>query len=248
MTEIQESSKGELGVGESKLIYEGEPAGSFWIVFLILGLVSIGLAFAGFPPTSPKSWGLLIISPIIGIVMLCVAAVFFRTRNDWYKLYTDRAEYYLATEMVETLRFENVRNVSYRFKPDGSEQCLEFWGQDKKSRVSLSVFGGGRDGPTDMNTAKLQALRDHLYGIVAARMIDEAKTDLGTSWFGAIRIRHDGLISGTNLFPWADVRINSDQKTGIVRVTYKNRPVGTTTMIENNVTAGLIAINQLMPE
>jgi hypothetical protein len=184
-------------------------------------------------------------SMLFGGFCAALAVFSYRTRNDSQRFFGDRVEIFRRGELLHTLRYSSVERVAYGFRGD-NDQFLAFSGPQRQPLVSLSLVGdSSKAEPAELNNEKLMRLRDHLYDVVAHRMIRVASEAEGAAWFGQIRICRDGLMVGTSLSPWANVNVAANESNGQVSVRAHGQEVGRTSMIEDNVVAGLIAIEEL---
>lgn len=228
-----------------ELVFEEKPGGMIWIVFVVGVLLFVGLFAIAMPPNSGQKVGLALMSVLFGALCGWIALHSYQTRNDAKRFYGDRAEVLRNGELMQTVPYAQVETVAYGFRGD-NDQFLAFTGPGKQPFIRVTLTGAvNQADETELNNEKLIALRDLLYEVVAGRMVRDASRPEGAPWFGTLRIAAGGIHDGAAVVPWSAVTIDANESNGRVAVRSGGRAIGQTSMIEDNVTAGLIAIERL---
>lgn len=226
-------------------MFEKEPPGAMWIAFVVIVLVLGAMTALMIPPRDVKSWIALVLLPLVAVFFAFIAFTAFRDRKNSQKFFGDRVEFYRAGELHEVLPYMNVATVAYGFR-EKNEQFLNFSGPDRKPFVSLHLVGDSSNaGPTELNDEKLTRLRDLLNKVVARQIIQGSVQPEGSPWMREVRIVRKGLLIAGEVVPWSQISIDANESNGIVQVTARGRLVGKTSMIEDNIVPGLIAIEKL---
>jgi hypothetical protein len=216
-----------------------------WAVPAVFALGLCGLAALVLRVAhSVKQWGVVLGSGVPGGFCAWFAWHCFQTRNDSTRFYADRAETFRGRRPLHRLVYADVHRVAYGFR-EGAE-FLSFSGPGGKLHFTVTAFSrdAGSASGVAVTPEKLQALRDQLYDVVAARMRRDIEAGRSAAWFGPVAIRSGGLLVNGKPVPWEQVKIASSDQAGEVAVVAAGRDYSTS-MVEDNVTAGLIVVRQL---
>jgi len=229
------------------LLFVDARTGWAWLAAGLAALVLCGMAVAiCLNADSPQEWLGALACGFFGAFAGYFAWFAFGTRDDHSRFYADRVETFRGRKLLHRLKYADVQRVAYGFRADGSDEFLSFSGPGRKPLITITAFSSDADSAAGdaLTPQKLQALRDQLYDVVAARMRREIDAGRTVPWFGPIRISAKGLQVGDRGVPWAQVKIAANDRTGDVVVVVAGRDFQTS-MIEDNVVAGLRVLEDL---
>jgi hypothetical protein len=237
----------QIGVveGANEVVMESTMGGIVWKICVVGTLICLALLYFVIPPNSFRDGAFAVTLLLIAAFGAFLTHVTFKARHDTTRYYRDRVETTAKGKLAKSLPYTDVRFVAYGFRGD-NDQFLAFSGEGKSPRFSLHFGGIDKHAkPTDVTTEKALALRDELYEVVVQQMLTRAESPSGAQWFADLRLTADAILSSHGRHPLQEVTIDANERNGQVKVRHGKQDLGHTSMIEDNVVAGLIAIDRL---